>query len=42
MKITLNRIDDQLHFEGQNEEGNTVSIDGGVAIGGTGKGMSPM
>ena len=42
MKITLKRLNDAVHFEGSNEDGNTVHIDGSPAIGGEGKGLRPM
>ncbi len=42
MKINLIRQNDAVLFEGSNEEGNTVTVDGGANIGGVGKGMRPM
>lgn len=41
-RITLRRIGEPFHFEGSNSAGNTVHIDAGPAIGGTGKGVRPM
>ncbi|AFM13248.1 OsmC family protein [Turneriella parva] len=41
-KITLTRIGEPFHFEAKNAAGNTVQIDAGPAIGGTGKGARPM
>lgn len=41
-RITLSRIGEPFHFEARNEAGNTVMIDAGPAIGGTGKGARPM
>lgn len=42
MKITLKRLNSVVHFEGSNEDGNTVLIDGSPDIGGEGKGLRPM
>lgn len=42
MKITLKRLNSVVHFEGSNEDGNTVLIDGSPEIGGEGKGLRPM
>jgi putative redox protein len=41
-RIQLKRIGDPFHFEATNAAGNTVEIDAGPAIGGTGKGVRPM
>ena len=41
-RITLRRIGEPYHFEATNSAGNTVHIDAGAAIGGTGKGVRPM
>lgn len=41
-KVTLERIGEPFHFEAKNAAGNTVHIDAGAAIGGTGKGTRPM
>jgi putative redox protein len=42
MKITLQRINDAVLFEGSNEAGNTVIVEGSPEIGGTGQGIRPM
>lgn len=42
MKIEINRLDDAFHFEAVNEEGKSVQVDGGVAIGGHNQAMRPM
>lgn len=42
MRITLKRIDSDFNFEASNEDGNTISIDASVGIGGNNKGMRPM
>jgi putative redox protein len=42
MKIEINRLDDAFHFEATNEEGKTVQVDGGLAIGGHNNAMRPM
>lgn len=42
MKITLERIDDNVQFEATNDRGNTVVMDGASSIGGNEAGMSPM
>jgi len=42
MKITIRRVNDQVHFESRNETGNTVLADGAPHIGGQGLGMRPM
>jgi len=42
MKITLQRSNDSVRFEGSNEAGNTVTVEGSPNIGGEGKGMRPM
>jgi putative redox protein len=42
IKIELNRLNDAFHFEAQNENGNTVHLDGSPEIGGTNQGMRPM
>lgn len=41
MKVTLNRVNQAVHFEMKNERGNIVHADGSAAIGGEGKGASP-
>jgi len=42
MKIELKRLNDAVHFELKNENGNTVLYDGSPDIGGEGKGVRPM
>jgi putative redox protein len=42
MHIELKRLDDAYHFEASNEDGNTVVMDGSVALGGKGLGARPM
>ena len=42
MKITLKRLNEAVHFEAANEEGQSVQMDGGPDIGGEGLGMRPM
>ncbi len=42
MQIKLNRVDKDFNFEATNEDGNRISIDGAVSIGGHQKGMRPM
>lgn len=42
MKVTLKRLNQHVHFEGANAQGNTISIDGSPTIGGEDKGMRPM
>lgn len=42
MKVTLKRLNQAVHFEGKNEEGLTVHMDGSPEIGGEGKGIRPM
>ena len=41
-KITLERLNDKMHFQCANEDGNTIQTDGSEAIGGEGKGVRPM
>lgn len=41
-KITLTRLNDAMHFECANEDGNTIHTDGSEAIGGVGAGVRPM
>ena len=41
-KVTLKRINDKVHFECANEDGQTIQTDGSEAIGGEGKGVRPM
>ncbi len=42
MHITLQRLNDAVHFEGKNDDGNTIQIDGSPDVGGEGKGVRPM
>ena len=42
MKITLNRIDQDFHFEAVNEDGLSIHADGSPAIGGHNKAVRPM
>jgi len=41
MNVTLKRLNDAVLFEGMNDEGNTLILDGSPEIGGEGKGMRP-
>ena len=42
MNIKLKRINDAVHLQAENEQGNVVDIDGSDAIGGQEKGARPM
>ena len=42
MQVTLRRKNDSVHFEGQNQAGHVVQIDGPESIGGVDAGMRPM
>lgn len=42
MKITLKRLNDNYHMEAENEDGNTIQMDGSPAIGGENLGARPM
>jgi len=42
MKITLNRINDNFHFELKNERGHIVNVDSRPEFGGDDMGASPM
>ena len=42
MKVTLQRLNDAVHFEAKNEDGNTIHLDGSPEVGGEGKGVRPM
>lgn len=42
MKIVLKRQNNAYHFQGTNEEGNSIDIDGAPKIGGEDKGFRPM
>lgn len=41
MQINIKRIDENYQMEARNEEGNTILMDGSLAIGGANKGMRP-
>ena len=41
MKVTLQRLNDAVHFEAKNEDGNTIHLDGSPEVGGEGQGRSP-
>jgi len=42
MKIELKRLNDAVHFEATNADGNSIIMDGSPAIGGEDKGVRPM
>lgn len=42
MKLKLDRLNKQVAFEIQNEEGLKVQVDGSVSVGGEGLGLRPM
>lgn len=42
MKITIRKLQENQHFEAQNEQGGTIRIDGKSEIGGIEGGLSPM
>jgi putative redox protein len=42
MKITLNRVNDNFHFEMKNERGMVVNVDSRPEFGGNDMGPSPM
>lgn len=42
MKITLNRVNNNYHFELKNERGHIVNVDNKAAFGGNDLGASPM
>jgi len=42
MKIEMKRLNNAMHFEASNQDGNTIQMDGSPAIGGEGKGVRPM
>jgi len=42
MKVSIERLNDAVHFEGTNANGNTIHMDGSPAIGGEDKGVRPM
>ncbi|MEL6925951.1 MAG: OsmC family protein [Bacteroidota bacterium] len=42
MKVSLKRLNQAMHFESTNEDGNSIQMDGSPDIGGEGKGVRPM
>lgn len=42
MKISMKRLNNAVHLQAQNEDGNIVDIDGSPNIGGENKGVRPM
>jgi putative redox protein len=42
MKVELARINQKVHFQAKNEDGNTIEIDGAPSIGGENQGFRPM
>ena len=42
MKVTLNRLNDNFHFELKNERGHIVNVDSRPEFGGNDMGASPM
>ncbi len=42
MKVTLNRVNDNFHFQLKNERGHVVDVDNKVEFGGDDLGTSPM
>lgn len=42
MEIEIKRLNDKIHFEIENSDGNLVAVDGPEHMGGEGKGMRPM
>ena len=42
MKVTLQRVNQAVRFEGSNPAGNTVVVEGSPEIGGENQGMRPM
>lgn len=42
MNVTLSRVNDRVHLQARNEDGNVVDIDGAPGIGGEGAGFRPM
>lgn len=42
MKITVDRLEAPFYLQAHNEEGNTLTMDAGPGIGGTGRGFRPM
>lgn len=42
MEITLNRLNDAMHFEATNQDGLSIQLDGSPEIGGVNGGVRPM
>ncbi len=42
MQIELRRVNDKVHFQAKNPQGNTIEIDGAERVGGEGAGFRPM
>jgi putative redox protein len=42
MQIELQRVNDKVHFQAKNLQGNTIDIDGSDRVGGEGAGFRPM
>ena len=42
MRVELHRINQKVHFQAHNEDGNTIDIDGAPSIGGENQGFRPM
>ncbi|MFW5688746.1 MAG: OsmC family protein [Spirochaetota bacterium] len=42
MKITLNRVNDRVHFQASNPDGHVIDIDGAPRVGGENAGFRPM
>ena len=42
MKITLNRVNDRVHFQATNPDGLSIHLDGAERVGGDGAGFRPM
>ena len=42
MRVSIKRQNEAVHFRGENEEGQSLDLDGIEKIGGAGKGMRPM
>jgi putative redox protein len=42
MQVELQRVNDKVHFQAKNPDGNTIEIDGSERVGGEGAGFRPM
>ncbi|TVQ27262.1 MAG: OsmC family peroxiredoxin [Spirochaetaceae bacterium] len=42
MRVTLDRVNDKVHFVASNADGNTIHLDGSPTVGGEGAGFRPM